>query len=229
MNTRFRLGGPAFAALLLALCAGTTLQAGSLEEQLENAPPIVRVEEDWEVVIGDPDPEADLPQVVTVFGPTNAFFGTHTVFELNHGTLPSFVAGGMQIQVWWGESLVGYKQQNQPVQLAIAGEIVRYTTVTELSNHVLKMRVVNGTSETWGGFGGGSLMLVELISLRSDLNPYDPYNSINHSRVTFGANRVNRFLRREIRFYSAEGLYLQDQTPTYVHKLAADVEPEAAQ
>jgi hypothetical protein len=215
---------------LLSVCAGLAMLALAVpsplpaEEteggSLEEAPPIIKVEEDWEVVIGEPDTNLDLPQIVTVFGPTDASFGTHTVFELNHCTLPDFTRGGMQIQVWWGEELIGYKQQHSPVQLEIPGETIRYTTVTTLGGNVIRMRIENGTSETWGDFGGGNLMLVELATTRNDLNPYDPNNSVKHSRVTFGSNRVNWFVRRSIRFYSSDGLYLEDDTPAYVHKLA---------
>lgn len=204
----------------------------SFESVMANAPPIIKIEEDWELVIATPDPQADCPQIVTVFGPTNPNFGTHTVFELNHGTLPSYSEGGMQLQVWTGNLLVGYRSQFSPTELRYTGETVRYTTRCEIRKsdynydgywNRLRMEVVNGTSTTWGEFGGSTSLRISLWTSRDDLNPFDPNHSLTHSRVTFGANRVNRFCRKAIRLYTAEGLYASDNTTYYVHRLAADV------
>lgn len=206
--------------LALLLLVPGTIAAQTTAEKLASAPPIVRVEEDWEVLVADPDPNVDVPQIVTVFGPTNSNFGTHVVFELNHGTLPSYAAGGMQLQVWWGSLLMGYQSQRAPTELNLANELIRFTTVTRLKDDTLKMSIINGTSQTWGNFGGTSSLAVSLSTNRDDLNPYDPDNSLQQSRVTFGANRVSHFCRNSIRFYSADGLFLQDDTVQYVHRLA---------
>lgn len=192
----------------------------TLEESLAEAPPIYRVEEDWELLIANPDPELDIPQIVNVFGPTNVYFDTHTVFELNHGTLPSFGQGGMQLQVWYGDYLVGYQHQLAPTELNVANETIRYTTVTSIKGDYLEMEVTNGTSATFGAFGGAGTIKARLYTFRNDLNPYQPNNSINNSRVTFGANRVTHFKRSAIRFYQADGtLYVEDTHEKFVHKL----------
>ncbi len=202
----------------------------TLQELLDapDAPEIVRVEEDWEILVGEPLPDSNLPQIVTVFGPTDAEFGTHTVFEFNHGTLPTFSEGGMQLQVWWRSALIGYRSQHFPTELEYNGELIQYTTVTRLHDHRLQMYIKSGTSASFGAFGGTENLHVSLLTLREDLNPYDPENSLKYSRVTFGANRVNRFVRREIRFYSEEGLYATESTDRYVHKLSIDVELDEA-
>lgn len=209
-------------ALLALVVAGVAdlspaVAQDGVTTQLDSAPPIFRVEEDWEILIEDPDPNLDIPQIVTVFGPSDAAFGTHTVFELNHGTLPDFGEGGMQLQVWWQDALVGYRRQRSPTELYVSNEVIRFTTVTALKNHILEMAVINGVSETFGEFGNTGGLTLQLYSSRDNLNPYDPENSIRYSRVTFGANRVRYFKRAAIRFYAEDGLYLSDTTPQYVH------------
>lgn len=209
------------AILALAIGWQSTASAQTLQEQLENAPPIHKVEEDWELVIADPDPTFNIPQIVTVFGPTNAFFDTHTVFELNHGTLPDFGEGGMQLQVWHGNYLVGYQHQQAPTELNTVNELVKYTTVTEIHGNYLDMSVENGTSTTYGVFGANNSLKVRLYTFRNDLNPYEINNSINHSRVTFGANRVSYFKRTAIRCYVENGdLFAQSVADTFVHQLS---------
>ena len=222
LNRRALMG---CALLCIGLVPIPEARAQSLEDQLATAPPIVRVEEDWEIKIGTPDPAADLPQIVTVFGPTNALFGTHAVFEINHCTLPSFRQGGMQIQLWWGEFLVGTSSQHAPTELNTPGETIRFTTVTRIQNHRLLLYVKDGRSDTWEEFGGSGSLYLDVLTARDDLNPYDPENSIRHSRVTFGANRVNQFCRTAIRFYSSEGLFLDHREVEDVHRLAVTAAP----
>ncbi|MCA9079022.1 MAG: hypothetical protein KDA58_00625, partial [Planctomycetaceae bacterium] len=123
--------------------------------------------------------------------------------------------------------LVGYRAQRAPTELQFENELVTYTTVTRLTNNYLIMEVINGDSVTFGKFGDTGMLFERLYTFRDDLNPYDPGNSIRHSRVTFGANRVTRFVRRSIRFYEKKDnqleLYCEDNTPAYVHRLATDV------
>lgn len=185
---------------------------------------IIRVEEDWVLDIADPDPAADCPQIITVFGPSDPQSGTHALFELNHGTLPDFSEGGMQLQVWWADDLVGYKRQHAPTELYVALERLTYTTVSEVSGGKLNLFVQNGQSETWGSFGStGTLSLkVSLDTARRNLNTFDTENAIRHSRVSYGANRVNKFARTEVRYYTADGLYLTDSTERVIHRLAED-------
>ncbi|MEW4490385.1 hypothetical protein AB1L42_20030 [Thalassoglobus sp. JC818] len=210
-------------AVLAQTGDGTTSQEVTFEDIVANAPPIHRVEEDWELVVNNPDPNADCPQIATVFGPTDARFDTHTLFELNHGTLPSFGEGGMQLQVWFGDYLIGYQRQRAPAELSTSNERITYTTATAIEGGHLTMSVFNGSSTTFGSFGESNALKVWLFTNRDDLNPYHPGNSIEHSKVTFGANRVDYFKRSAIRFYDEDGdLYAQDLTDRYVHRLAAD-------
>ena len=67
------------------------------------APTILRVEEDWVLLIGTPDQNSVSPQVTCVFAPTGNLSSLAGVFELNHQSQPSFAAGGLHIQVWQGE------------------------------------------------------------------------------------------------------------------------------
>ncbi len=216
----FRFSTLVFTSMVAVLALQSSARAQTFQELVENAPPIHRVEEDWEMLVVNPDPNFNIPQVVTVFGPTNAAFDTHTVYEMNHGTLPSFGEGGMQLQVWYGDSLIGYQQQKAPTELNIPNEKIRYTTATALVNSYLVMEVKNGTSQSFGTFAEPGILRASLYTQRTDLNPYQPSNSIDNSRVTFGANRVSYFKRTAIRFYDAAGvLYAEENVDRFVHQL----------
>lgn len=189
---------------------------------------VVKIEEDWSLDIANPDPAADCPQVVTVFGPSDPSLGTHAIFEINHGTLPDYGEGGMQLQVWHGESLIGYRSRFAPSEFNLAIERLTYTTVSKVTDGYLILYVKNGDSLTWGGFGSGESSLnIVMSTWRTDLNTWDPQNSITHSRVAYGANRVNNYVRTAVRYYIRDEygnleLHHTDDTDTYVHKLVED-------
>lgn len=185
---------------------------------------IIKIEQDWMLDIADPDPIADCPQIVTVFGAADPRYYTHAVFELNHGTQPYYSEGGMQLQVWRGDVLRGYKWQHAPAELNAAIERLTYTTVMELADGKQMLYVKDGHSITWGDFGDSetSSLRIELSSYRNNYNDWDRWSSIRHSRVTYGTNRVNKYVRTAIRYYTEDGLHHTDTSDDYVHRLVAD-------
>ena len=87
----------AVATALLALIGlwGNPVTAG-------DATRAIRIEEDWEVEIGTPEPAGNAPQIINVFSPRQSLSGAYAVFEVNHSTQPTYSAGGMQLQCWVG-------------------------------------------------------------------------------------------------------------------------------
>ena len=98
----------------------------------DTPPNIVRVEQDWELVIDTPDPDSDSPQVVCVISPVPNVASLYAAFELNQQSLPSFTAGGMQLQTWNGETpLAQHGFPNRSV-LSLAGETITWTQSMDL-------------------------------------------------------------------------------------------------
>src|SRR5262249_30687112 len=73
---------------------------------------IIRIEEDWELVVADPDPSTFAPQVTSTISPLDNLSGYYGVFDLNLRNLPVYEAGGMQLQVWNGTEPVVTKKSN---------------------------------------------------------------------------------------------------------------------
>jgi hypothetical protein len=191
------MAGRIMAILMLCFAANSAVRAEDTT--------IVRVEEDWELQIGSPDPLLDMPQIVTVFGPSNPDDGVHAVFELNHGTLPEFGEGGMQLQYWSGETLKGYRRQKAPAELSWVDEVIRFTTVTEIESGNLTLAVTNGTSKSFGAFGDENALRIQVKTTLDNLNDMSLENSIKHSRVTYGANHVQKFTRLRVRMLNVAG------------------------
>ncbi len=206
--------------LISSVGLSATFAAGTALRAQEPSPPeIKRIEEDWYILVGDPDPEIDAPQIVTVFGPTNPKTGIHSIFELNHGTQPDYSEGGMQLQCWYANSLVGYRRQHAPAELYIANEVITFTTAFEIVyGYQLLMEVIEGRSDSWGEFGGTRSLRHSVESNLGNLNDFDPADSIKNSRVTFGSNRVKIYKRKEIRYFTEAGLDHTDTTETIVEQ-----------
>ena len=211
--------------IALAALIGTTLNWEGCPPQAAEGetatPDIIRVEEDWEIVVSDPDWRVDSPQIVTVFGPDHPDSGVHAVFELNHGTQPDFAEGGMQLQVWGANSLLGYRRQHAPAELNTENETITYTTATEIeSNGVVLMEVINGVSASWGEFGGTRTLRMRVYTDRTKLNDSFADQSVANSRVAFGSNRVALYKRTAARYYTADGLHSTDNTDQIVEQWA---------
>ncbi len=150
---------------------------------------VVQVEEHWELRLGQPDPDRSAPQTTMVLSPDGELDGLHFLFALNHSSVPSYEPGGMQVQAWEGGQLLDNSIAEQVGALANSDEVVRWTQRLSLDDGTLNFQVVNGESETWGGFGGGALSLSVSTSL-SSLNAYKPGISLTESQVSYAENRV---------------------------------------
>lgn len=205
----------AAAGLIASMLGPTTLA--------EDSPPIVKIEEDWFIQIGRPDANTSAPQIVTVISPDADLGRSYVMFELNHRTLPSFNAGGMQLQTWIQDNCVAYRNHPGYQKLVSEGEVIRFTVRISLADGKIKYQVVDGQSSTWGSFGGSGYLTSSLSTSRTSLaDNYSLDTSIANSRVGFAANRVTKFARTQVRFYTADGLAATDSTERIVHAAAAE-------
>ena len=77
----------------------------------------------------------------------------------------------------------------------------------------------DGQSNTWGVFGK-DMRLDDSADL-SDLGGYSSEFSTKQSGVTYGSNRVDKLVIKEVRRYGASGLLSVDSTPKVVFELNA--------
>lgn len=201
--------------LLILTCAIAAVPAELLRSAEE--PIIVRVEEDWQIEIGAPDPQNDAPQLVNVISPVANTHNSHGVFEINHATLPDYTSGGIQIQTWIGDTHLGYKSAPKSQKLTTDNETITYTISMKIADNAITYEVSNGQSQTWGTFGNpGDLKLTSPTTL-TNLNTYTPAMSIKHSRVGFAKRRVKSFVLQEVRYHTQSGEIITDTTDRAVH------------
>lgn len=172
---------------------------------LAQAPAITRIEEDWRVVIGVPDPEANAPQIVTAMSSTGQLADVHALFELNHASLPDYTAGSMQLQMWSGEQNLDFRNAPKYGALGTANEVITYTMRMEIDGNNIRFEVDHGHSTTWGEFGGQGYLKSTVPTVQTSFTQYDPAVSVANSRVAFAKHCVKSFVMKRIRYYDASG------------------------
>lgn len=205
-------------SLFPSLSVGLAILAGTLLTDTASAQPVY-IEEDWEVVIGVPDPAAHAPQIITAMSSTDRLEDVHVIFELNHSTLPTYQAGGLGLQIWSSETNLAYMTHAIKGVLQHENEVIKYTMTQRISNGVITFEVKNGSGTTWPLFGTGGFALKVSTSQESIPN-YSPDTSAKFSKVGFAKHRVQKFSLKESRIYGPNGsLISRDATERVVHEL----------
>jgi hypothetical protein len=179
---------------------------------------IVAVEEDWELVIATPDPDTSGPQVICTMSPQANISGLYCTLELNHQTVPDFSPGGLQFEMWNGEALIAERRAPTQAVLAHTGEVIRWTQKMELDEGMLTLEIVDGSSNTWGSFGGQGYLKAVVPTWLESLNGYCPSVSVLNSGINYASNRVQSLVLKRVRLITATGEVLEDTTPRPVHQ-----------
>jgi hypothetical protein len=178
---------------------------------------VVRVEQDWELVLATPNPSSDAPQVTCVISPLGNVEGIHAAFELNQRTMPGYVSGGMQLQLWDGEVPLSELTPYYEGMLATPGEVVSWTQAMYLGDGRLTFEIINGHSTTWGNFGWSGLFKVGVASNLSNLDNYKSDVSAANSGAGYAVNRVQSLTLKRVRYYTSNQAVVEDAQARVIH------------
>lgn len=203
-NTRrafgsWRLAVPALAALLGTATFWPSYATAPVTD------PVLRIEEDWEMELNEPNNDTTAPQFHTVMSPNENVDGYYAQTLWNYRETPEFAPGGVQLHSYNGETLVR-KRSIESGTLSTTAETITWTQSLDTDGTTLTFTIDNGASETWGAFGRD--MNISSTAYLSQLNGYSPDTSVANSCVTFGANRVQHLKIKRIRYYGAGGVLL---------------------
>jgi hypothetical protein len=196
------------AALLFAAAA---LIASGHAALAQTAQPIDRVEEDWELVIEEPDVDGAGPQVTTTMSPQEDNSASFFAFNVNYRDSP-FRAGGLQVLAWSGKDLLA-STTDKEAQCSTSGETITWTQRLSLSGGSLAYQIAQGRSTTWGSFNQGGQLDVSPSTSLASLDSYSPAVSVANSGVGWQANHVTRMTLARVRYYSGGTLVRTDDTP----------------
>lgn len=214
-SAKFRRGRISMSAALFlgALCTFLLPATAAAE-----GPTITHIEEDWKIDLGEPDPDNHAPQIVVVGAPTGNLNDVHAVFEINHQTQPDYEPGGLQLQRWVGEDILHYHNFPSNGLLSYSNETVKFTMSMKVVDGNLRFDILNGTSSTWGAFGGQGYLRCWSSTHLTDLGAYNPATSLQQSRVGFASHRVKKLARTAVRYYAGDTLVATDSDEQIVHQ-----------
>jgi hypothetical protein len=201
--------GLPLAAVLLSLGNAASLPAYD----------VVRVEEDWELVVGETDVNSAGPQIACTMSPFGNINSTHFTMELNHRSMPWWSPGGISIHHWSGEWRVqGFERQDRSIMQG-NDETVRWTQILDVDDGVLTFQIKNGSSTTWGSFGYSNHVKLQTGWGVNNINGYTPDVSAARSGVAYAANRVKLLQLKQVRATLSDGTVVTDNTQRIVHEL----------
>lgn len=220
-HTPTRAGGRGLPATVRSLCAAISFSLFALlASSVAQATDVVRVEEDWELVLDVVSESKQAPQFETLMSPF-AYDDQQWVFfcrvTWNYRELPEYVPGGFQLQTCIGDYVLS-KRGLVGEAFSTTGETVTWTQQLTSSHDRAFFKIMNGQSTTWGEFGGSDLQLDEYPH-PPNLNAYSTDVSVRKSGITYGANRVVLLRIKEVRRYGEDGqLVSVDSTPRVIHQ-----------
>jgi hypothetical protein len=176
---------------------------------------IIKAEEEWELVVAEPDSDTTAPQVTCMMSPVGGDDGLHMTFELNHKSGSQFVAGGLTMQLWDGETWISTNRGESTRVMSTAAETVRWTQSMRVDGDNLTFEVKNGISVTWGEFGDS--FRASAPWGKSSINGYSPQNSTRLSGIGFASNRVQSLVLKKFRVYLSTGQVYENNTPRVVY------------
>ncbi len=171
-------------------------------------PRILRVEEDWELVVTTPDPLQDSPQISTWMSPSDSIDNEHFGANFNHVQKDDNPGGGFQTRAFDGTAIMDDRVNCNGIKLASNGEILKWTQVMAIIDHELVFAIKDGKSQSWGDFGGRD-SLVRFSSSLSNLNGYSPNKSAEWSGVGFASNRVASLKLAKVRYFTDQGQVIE--------------------
>ncbi|QEG34138.1 hypothetical protein [Bythopirellula goksoeyrii] len=187
----------------LCVCCWT-LVVGSAGTALGNDSDVMQIEEHWQLIVGGPDFGRTAPQVTMIMSPTSSIEGDFFAFTLNHWSYPQFEAGGYQLQAWNSDYCGDVQHGERTNSLAIDGEVITWVQRLTLNEGSLKFQVVDGESESWGGFDGDDFSLT-ISSPLTRLNSYLPSISLGQSGIGYAGNRVSSLTLTRLRWVTRNG------------------------
>ena len=208
----------ALTAVVIMVAAGPSAFVVASDPELET---VLRVEEDWNLILTEPDNVAESPQFHTVMAPSNRLEYVYLQSTWNYHETPDYIPGGVQLQAWREGNCVFANGYLASRLLSTQGETITWTQALSTDGHFLRFEILNGSSTTWGPFGGSTMRLVGSMQI-PNLNGYTPQLSVENSGVTYGANRVMVLAITAVRYYGIDGLLYEDHTPRVVFAASAN-------
>jgi hypothetical protein len=125
-------------------------------------------------------------------------------FTINHRSVPDFEPGGLQVQLWNGDEAIDAASFTAG-PLNQANDDVQWVQRLKVDDGTLSFEMVDGTSDSWGSFGGNGTLAFTSPTTLENLNGYRPAISLTESQVGYAGNRVQQLLLKKLVWVTDDG------------------------
>lgn len=163
---------------------------------------VMRIEEDWELEITQPDTQLDAPQVLVTVSPFSSSSNFYFEVDINHASYPAYDSGGLQIRAMDSGNCLSQKRILGGTRLSVESDVIRWTNIVERQSGGVVFGIANGDSVSWGKFGDSTSYVT--IQGARDFT-YLPTTSFNKSGVSYASNRVKSLTLKRVRYIDSAG------------------------
>lgn len=194
-------------------CSGILLAAALSAAPSTDAaePTVYRIEEDWEMVLNEPEPAIHSPQLTFFTLPNRDNANQYFQLQLNHAADEYFSGGGFQVAAVQSGTQVDYNRSGTYAPLSTDAQTVRWTTVMAVINSEFLFAVKDGYGDDWGPFGGPDYLVRMSAGTEISLGSYSPETSLGMVDIGFGANRVASLVLKRVRLYQIDGQIVETE------------------
>ena len=197
----------ALRALTAAVIGGILLGSLMVQPALVYAdgPTIWKVEEEWELVINEPEDNTNSPQVTFFVTPSAGEGTTYFQLQMNYEADQDYSAGGFHVAAVRDETIRDEARSQNQSLISIDDDVIRWTSVTAVVNNKLLFAVKDGHCSSWGDFGGPEYLVEMPERSIDDLSNYSYAQSVASVDIGFGGNRVSSVKLRKVHLYDSNG------------------------
>ena len=169
------------------------------------APTLYLVEEDWEMVINQPEVAINSPQVAFFLYPDTNNEDCYFQLQMNYAAEDGYSSGGFRVGAFYREQPMDEQRSQVSETLAWDNDRLRWTSAMAIFDGKLMYALKNGYGYQWGTFGGPEYLVQMDDQDMLTLNNYTPQKSLESVDIGFGSNRVSSILLKRVRLIYTDG------------------------
>lgn len=172
--------------------------------------PIYYVEEHWELVLGDPDPLTNSPQVSFFVFPDSRDDSRYFELQMNYAADPggeadAYSGGGFRVTSVVDGIPHQHRRSESHQRWTSDQDRIRWTSVVAAYDDQWRFAIKNGSGDDWGNFGGPEYLVELPAASDSGLAFYHPKVSVSNVDIGFGKNRVQSIRLRGVTVVYRDG------------------------
>ncbi|MDE0862773.1 MAG: hypothetical protein OSA98_03230 [Rubripirellula sp.] len=166
---------------------------------------VYKVEEDWEMVVNEPDVSNNSPQITFFTSPGHGFDDSYFQLQMNYHADEAYSSGGFHVASVHQGRTVDEARSVTRKSFSTDDDVVRWTSVMAVINNQALFAIRDGYGREWGHFGGPNYLVRMVSSPVPDLSTYQYQQSLQSVDIGFGRNRISRITLKAVRLFYTDG------------------------